>query len=168
MEEDRTEIIQTTPPAREREVREVNTAPRVTEVRNTVAPRADMDRVESVAYDPYEGRRIAGNRLTALVYWIFGLIEGIHRDPLRAQGARSESVGRLRPVHVRHHRAAGSAVQCPVRQPLVRRERARAEFTDRDDRVRIAGLADRQADLDPGRRNALGRKDRSTNSIRRV
>lgn len=78
MEEDRTEIIETTPPAREREVREVNTAPRVTEVRNTtVGPRADMDRVESVAYDPFEGRRIAAYRLTQLVYWVFGLVEGI-------------------------------------------------------------------------------------------
>ena len=89
MQEDRTEIIETTPPARDREVREVNSAPRVTEVRNTVAPRADMDRVESVAYDPYQGRRIAGYRLTALVYWIFGLIEGIIaiRFVLKALGA---------------------------------------------------------------------------------
>lgn len=87
MDEDRTEIIETTPPAGE--VRHVNTAPRVTEVRNQPAPRADMDRVESVAYDPYEGRRIAAFRLTQLVYWIFGLVEGLIaiRFVLKALGA---------------------------------------------------------------------------------
>jgi YGGT family len=89
MEEDRTEIIDTTPTAREREVREVNTAPRVTEVRSSVAPRSEAERAESVAYDPFEGRRIAGYRLTALVYWIFGLIEAIIaiRFVLKALGA---------------------------------------------------------------------------------
>jgi uncharacterized membrane protein len=89
MEEDRTEIIDTSPTARDREVREVNTAPRVTEVRNTVAPRSEAERVESVAYDPYEGRRIAGYRLSALVYWIFGLIEALIaiRFVLKALGA---------------------------------------------------------------------------------
>ncbi len=89
MEEDRTEIIETTPTAREREVREVSTAPRVTEVRNSVTPRADVERVEAVAYDPFEGRRIAAYRLTQLVYWIFGLIEGVIaiRFVLKALGA---------------------------------------------------------------------------------
>jgi len=89
MEEDRTEIIETTPPVREREVRDVSTTPRVTEVHNTVTPRSDMERVESVAYDPFEGRRIAAFRLTQLVYWIFGLIEGIIaiRFVLKALGA---------------------------------------------------------------------------------
>src|SRR5437879_3767137 len=89
MEEDRTEIIETTPPVREREVRDVSTTPRVTEVHNTVTPRSDMERVESVAYDPFEGRRIAAFRLTQLVYWIFGLIEGLIaiRFVLKALGA---------------------------------------------------------------------------------
>lgn len=88
MEEDRTEIIETTPRAAG-EVREVNTAPRVTEVRNRGVPHADMDHVESVAYDPYEGRRIAAYRVTQFVYWIFGLIEGliVIRFVLRALGA---------------------------------------------------------------------------------
>jgi hypothetical protein len=48
-----------------------------------------MDRVESVAYDPFEGRRLAAYRITQLVYWIFGLIEGLIaiRFILRAFGA---------------------------------------------------------------------------------
>jgi hypothetical protein len=111
MEEDRTEVIETRPNAREvREVRDVDPAlsgayrgvsgvdpalsgvdpaPRVTEVRSSAAPRADLDRVESVAYDPYESRRAAAYRLSALVYWVFGLIEGLIaiRFVLKALGA---------------------------------------------------------------------------------
>ena len=91
MEEDRTEIIDSRPTAaREvREVRDVNANPRVTEVRSTAGPRADMDRVEAVAYDPFESRRLAAYRITQLVYWIFGLIEGLIaiRFVLKALGA---------------------------------------------------------------------------------
>ena len=91
MEEDRTEIIDSRPTAaREvREVRDTSANPRVTEVRSTAAPRADMDRVEAVAYDPFESRRLAGYRATQLIYWIFGLIEGLIaiRFVLRALGA---------------------------------------------------------------------------------
>src|SRR5262249_5238469 len=45
--------------------------------------------LESVAYDPYEGRRLAAYRLTQLVYWVFGLIEGLIaiRLILKALGA---------------------------------------------------------------------------------
>src|ERR671933_2533079 len=88
MEEDRTEIIESTPTAA-REVRDVTASPRVTEVRSTAAPRTDMDRVESVAYDPFESRRLAAYRATQLVYWIFGLIEGLIaiRFVLKAFGA---------------------------------------------------------------------------------
>jgi uncharacterized membrane protein len=88
MDEDRTEIIETTPPTRE--VREVNAPARVTEVRSSgIAPRTSMDQVESVAYDPFEGRRMAAFRVSQLVYWIFGLIEGLIaiRLVLRALGA---------------------------------------------------------------------------------
>jgi uncharacterized protein YggT (Ycf19 family) len=47
-------------------------------VRNTaVGPRTDVDRVDSVAYDPYDGRRQAAYRVTQLVYWVFGLIEAL-------------------------------------------------------------------------------------------
>ena len=48
-----------------------------------------MDRMESVAYDPYEARRMIGYRVTQLVYWIFGLIEGLIaiRFVLKALGA---------------------------------------------------------------------------------
>ncbi|MBV8717863.1 MAG: YggT family protein [Chloroflexi bacterium] len=63
---------------------------RVTEVRNTnTLPRQDFDRVEAVAYDPYEGRRLAGYRLTQLIYWVFALIEGLIaiRLILKALGA---------------------------------------------------------------------------------
>jgi uncharacterized membrane protein len=85
--EDRTEIIDTRP--RDREVRQVNTGPRVTEVRNTADPRAEIDRAESVAYDPYEARRVVAFRVTQLVYWIFGLIVALVavRFVLKALGA---------------------------------------------------------------------------------
>jgi len=96
MEEDRTDIIET--PTGEREVREVRRevepAPRVTQVHTTsTAPRQDYDRVDSVAYDPYEGRRIAGFRLTQLIYWVFGLIEGLIaiRLILKALGANQSA-----------------------------------------------------------------------------
>src|SRR5205085_11989250 len=75
--------------ARVSEVRETG-APRTTEVHSSrVAPRADVDHVEAVAYDPYEGRRLAAYRLTQLVYWVFGLIEGLIaiRLILKALGA---------------------------------------------------------------------------------
>jgi uncharacterized membrane protein len=81
MQEDRTHIIETDPDTREVDEvveRRVDPAPAVREVRSTTTvPRHGMDRVESVAYDPYEGRRIAGYRLTQLIYWVFGLIEGL-------------------------------------------------------------------------------------------
>jgi uncharacterized protein YggT (Ycf19 family) len=87
MEEDRTEVIQTPPTTRE--VREVDAAPRVTEVRSSTVPNTEVDRVDSFAYDPYEGRRLAAYRLTQLVYWIFGLFEGLIaiRLVLKALGA---------------------------------------------------------------------------------
>ena len=48
-----------------------------------------MDRVESAAYDPYEAQRMIGYRVTQLVYWIFGLIQGLIaiRFVLKALGA---------------------------------------------------------------------------------
>jgi uncharacterized protein YggT (Ycf19 family) len=89
MDEERTEIIET--PRAEREVvrQEVDGAPRRTEVRSTAAPRTDVDRVDSVAYDPYEGRRLAAYRLTQIIYWLFGLIEALIaiRLVLKALGA---------------------------------------------------------------------------------
>ena len=92
MEQDQTDMIETPHAGREvREVREreVDPAPRATEVRHTTVPRTDMDRVESVAYDPYEGHRLAAYRLTQVVYWIFGLVEGLIaiRLVLKALGA---------------------------------------------------------------------------------
>lgn len=76
MEEDRTEVIETTPTTRD--ARHVETVPRVTEVRNSaVTPRSEVEHVETVAYDPFEGRRLAAYRVTQLVYWVFGLIEGL-------------------------------------------------------------------------------------------
>jgi uncharacterized protein YggT (Ycf19 family) len=89
MHEDRTEIIET--PAAEREVvrEEVAPAPRVTEVRNTAVPQTNVDRYDTVAYDPFEGRRLAALRLSQVIYWIFALIEGLIaiRLVLRALGA---------------------------------------------------------------------------------
>jgi uncharacterized protein YggT (Ycf19 family) len=76
VEEQETKVIET-PTSSAREVREVSSTPHTTEVHSTVAPRTAVDRVDAVAYDPYEGRRIAALRLTQLVYWVFGLIEGL-------------------------------------------------------------------------------------------
>jgi hypothetical protein len=86
--DDRTEVIGTSP-----NPREVNTAPAVpptnTEGRTVRRPGSDVDRVESVAYDPYANRRAIAYRVTALVYWIFGLVEGLIaiRFVLKALGA---------------------------------------------------------------------------------
>jgi YggT family protein len=99
MEEDRTEIIETPPTTREvrdvntgprtSEVRDVTTAPRTTEVHSYTPPRTEAAQIESMAYDPYEGRRAAAYRLTQLVYWVFGLVEGliVIRLILKALGA---------------------------------------------------------------------------------
>src|SRR5262249_48351103 len=75
--------VDTTPPTKE--VREVDTASR----RDYRPPRANIGRTESVAYDQYESQRMIGYRLTQLVYWIFGLIEGLIaiRFVLKALGA---------------------------------------------------------------------------------
>lgn len=94
-ERERTRIIQT-PDVDRREVdtvreREVgDPAARVSEVRSTSAvPRQQVDQYDTVAYDPYEGRRLAGHRLTQLIYWVFALIEGLIaiRLILKALGA---------------------------------------------------------------------------------
>jgi len=56
----------------------VNGTPRtVTEYRSVEAPAVGVDRVDSVAYDPYASKRMAAYRVTQMVYWIFGLIEGL-------------------------------------------------------------------------------------------
>lgn len=90
MHEDRTDIIETQPVERDVVRREVPATPRVTEVRSTsTVPRTGVDEVDSVAYDPFESRRLAAYRLTQIVYWVFGLIEGLIaiRLILRALGA---------------------------------------------------------------------------------
>jgi hypothetical protein len=72
MEEKRTTVIETPPTPETREVTQ-----------------RDLDQIDSYAYDPYEGRRIAGDRLTQLVYWVFGIVEGLIaiRLILKALGA---------------------------------------------------------------------------------
>jgi uncharacterized protein YggT (Ycf19 family) len=91
MEDERTDVIETYPEGTTREVREVRApGPRVTEVRSsTTVPRHEVDHVDTVAYDPYEGRRLAAYRLTQLIYWVFALIEGLIaiRLVLKALGA---------------------------------------------------------------------------------
>jgi hypothetical protein len=77
MQEEHTEVIETPQASTTREARTTNATPYVTDVRSSTAPRTDVDRVESVTYDPYEGRRMAAYRLTQLIYWVFGLIEGL-------------------------------------------------------------------------------------------
>ena len=85
--QDRTEIIDTTPTAPEPGV--VRPGTHVRSVERTVAPTAQVDRVESVAYDPYANRRMAAYRTTQLIYWVFGLIEALIaiRFVLKALGA---------------------------------------------------------------------------------
>lgn len=87
-EEDRTEVIETktTPPVT-REV--VTPTPSRTEVVTTDLPRASVDRSEAVSYDPFAGRRLAAYRVTQLIWWIFGLVEGLIaiRFILKALGA---------------------------------------------------------------------------------
>jgi uncharacterized protein YggT (Ycf19 family) len=76
MHEDRTDIIETSEGAHEvHQVRD--DVPRTTEVYTNTAPRTNVDRVDTLAYDPYEGRRLAAYRLTQLIYWIFALVEGL-------------------------------------------------------------------------------------------
>jgi hypothetical protein len=60
----------------------VNGVPRTTttEVRTVDRATPGVDRVDSVAsvaYDPYADKRMAAYRVTQMVYWIFGLIEGL-------------------------------------------------------------------------------------------
>jgi uncharacterized membrane protein len=84
--EERTEIIETTPATR------VNGVPRTTtEVRTVDRGVGEVDRVESVAYDPYASKRITAVRTVQLVYLIFGLIEGLIaiRFVLKALGANA-------------------------------------------------------------------------------
>jgi hypothetical protein len=61
----------------------------VRRVERTVAPAAEVDRAETVAYDPYANKRLAAYRVTQLIYWVFGLIEGLIliRFVLKALGA---------------------------------------------------------------------------------
>src|ERR1700730_10486181 len=66
--EERREIIETTPTT------DVNANPRIASEVRTVD---GLDRTESVAYDPYANKRMTAYRVTQLVYWIFGLIEGL-------------------------------------------------------------------------------------------
>ncbi|HLZ26725.1 MAG TPA: YggT family protein [Chloroflexota bacterium] len=86
--QDRTEIIETTPAAR------VNGVPRsTTEVRTVEQGVGAVDRMETVAYDPYANKRIAAVRVIQLVYLIFGLIEGLIaiRFVLKALGANASA-----------------------------------------------------------------------------
>lgn len=89
MQEDRTEAIETRPNHSE-VVREAPaTSTRVTDARTTTLPRTEAEQFDAVAYDPYENRRQAAYRLTQVIYWVFGLIEGLVaiRLILKALGA---------------------------------------------------------------------------------
>jgi uncharacterized protein YggT (Ycf19 family) len=85
--EDRTDIVETTTTPTRREVTSVPHT--TTEVRTVERPVAAVDRVEAVAYDPFASRRIAAYRTVQLVYWVFGLVEGLIliRFILKAFGA---------------------------------------------------------------------------------
>jgi uncharacterized membrane protein len=84
--QDRTEIIETTPATT------VNGVPRTsTEVRTAEQGVGAVDRMETVAYDPYANKRVAASRVIQLVYLIFGVIEGLIavRFVLKALGANA-------------------------------------------------------------------------------
>ncbi|MCA1644914.1 MAG: YggT family protein [Chloroflexi bacterium] len=86
---ERTDIIETTPTTRE-----VTRVPRATtEVRRVDRPAAEVDRREAVAYDPFAGRRQAAYRTVQVVYWLFGLVEGLIaiRFVLKALGANASA-----------------------------------------------------------------------------
>jgi YggT family protein len=84
---DRTEVIETTPTTPV--TREVVNTPRRTEVYTDRAPRSTVDHSEATAYDPFASRRMAAYRVTQLIWWIFGLVEGLIaiRFILKALGA---------------------------------------------------------------------------------
>jgi hypothetical protein len=87
--DDRTEIRETTTTSRDG-----TSVPRTTTEHRTVErPAAEVDRMETVAYDPFANRRLAAQRVGQLVYWIFGLIEGLIliRFILKALGANSSA-----------------------------------------------------------------------------
>lgn len=87
--QDRTEIIETTPTTTIRDSTSPQPGTQVRTVERTAAPTASVDRVEAVAYDPYANKRLAAYRVTQMIYWIFGLIEGliVIRFVLKALGA---------------------------------------------------------------------------------
>ncbi|HEY0584323.1 MAG TPA: YggT family protein [Chloroflexota bacterium] len=87
--QDRTEIIETTPTTTTRDTTSAQPGTQVRTVEHTAAPTAAVDRVEAVAYDPYANKRLAAYRVTQMIYWIFGLIEGliVIRFVLKALGA---------------------------------------------------------------------------------
>jgi uncharacterized membrane protein len=87
--EDRTERIERVEPT-SHHTEVVTPSPRtVDEVHRVERPATEVDRVETVAYDPYANRRMLAYRLTQLIYWVFGLIEGLIliRFVLKALGA---------------------------------------------------------------------------------
>src|SRR5438034_11612378 len=86
--EERTESIETnSTPTRHEVTRTPQTT--TTEYTSVDRPVAEVDRVEAVAYDPFANRRLASYRIAQLVYWVFGLIEGLVlvRFVLKALGA---------------------------------------------------------------------------------
>jgi YggT family protein len=89
--EDRTEVIHTNPEDEAEVAR--RPAPRVTEVDVARRPRAEVDRHEAVAYDPYANRRMVAWRFTQAIWLVFGVIEGLLaiRFALRALGANASA-----------------------------------------------------------------------------
>jgi len=84
--EERTDLIETVPTTR---TTEVTTEPRFATRVPSAVPRSQVDHVDAVAYDPYANKRLAAVRVQQMIYWIFGLIEGLVaiRFVLKALGA---------------------------------------------------------------------------------
>ena len=89
--EERTEVIHTNPEDEAEVVRRPSA--RVAEVDVARRPRAEVDRHEAVAYDPYANRRMIAWRFTQAIWLIFGVIEGLLaiRFALRALGANASA-----------------------------------------------------------------------------
>jgi hypothetical protein len=91
--EDRTEVIHTTNPEEDRAVDRRPQVTEVNEVNTSRHPRAEYDRHEAVAYDPYADRRAIAWRFVQAIWLVFGVIEGLLaiRFALKALGANASA-----------------------------------------------------------------------------
>ena len=123
--EDRTEIIETTPSATRRRTACRARAPK-SEPSSTASARSTASKPWPTTRTP--NKRMAAYRVMQLVYWVFGLIEGLIaiRFVLKALGA-NPAAGFAEFIYGITG-AAGRAVLRAVRQPGGAGQRARSAF----------------------------------------